>query len=74
MYHRLQFLAEYRLDLQVPGKARLEQLLIRQGEIIEAQVQPFVVETADGPVEAANLYLHADGTLLNVPMEYFRFA
>jgi hypothetical protein len=73
MYHRLQFRATYRLDLQVPGKARLEQVLIRKGEIIEAEVQPCVEHTDDGPVEVANLHLAGDGTLLAVPMDYFQF-
>ena len=74
MYHRLEFLASYQLDLHLPGKPRLEQLVIRQGEIISAQVQPFVQETEDGPVEMANLHLPGDGTLLSVPMASFRFA
>jgi hypothetical protein len=73
MYHRLQFLGTNRIDLRVPGKARLEQLLIRRGEIIEAVVRPYVEETEDGPLEVADLHLPGDGTLLAVPMKCFQF-
>jgi hypothetical protein len=73
MYHQIQFRASYQVDLQVPDKPRLERLLIKQGEVIEAQVRPYVVETSDGPMEVADLQLAGDGTLLAVPMEYFCF-
>lgn len=73
MYHRLQFQASYWLDLQMAGKSRLEQLLIREGEVIEAVVRPYVQETDDGPVEVADLHLAGDGTLLAVPMATFQF-
>ena len=73
MYHRLRFLATYQLDLRMPGKARMEQLLIRERDIIEAQVKPYVQETADGPVEVADLHLPGDGTLVAVPMGCFQF-
>jgi hypothetical protein len=73
MYHRLQFQAAYCLDLRVSGKARLEQLLIQEGEVIDAQVRPYVQETDEGPVEVADLYLPGDGALLAVPMGHFQF-
>ncbi|OAI45073.1 hypothetical protein AYO44_13195 [Planctomycetaceae bacterium SCGC AG-212-F19] len=74
MYHRLQFLVNHQLDLQMPKKARLEQLIVKQGEIIEARVRPYVQETQEGPVEMADLELPGDGTLLAVRMELFCFA
>jgi hypothetical protein len=73
MYHRLQFLVTYRVDLQIPGKARLEQLVVEEGECIEARVRPHVIEGADGPIEVADLALPGDGTLMDVPMGFFRF-
>ena len=73
MYHKLRFRADYQLDLQIRGKPRLEQLLIKEGETVEAQVRPFVQETSEGPMELADLHLAGDGTLLGVPMEYFSF-
>jgi len=74
MYHRLQFLVNHQFDLQMPKKARLEQIVIKEGEIIEARVRPYVQETQDGPVEVADLDLPGDGTLLAVRMELFCFA
>jgi hypothetical protein len=73
MYHKLRFRDHYEIDLQVPGKGRLEQLVVQKNEVIEAQVQPLIVETEQGPVEAAHLHLPGDGTLLFVPMECFEF-
>jgi hypothetical protein len=73
MYHRLKFLANYRLDLLMPGQTRLEQLMIRESEVIEAQVRPHVQETQDGPVEVADLYMPQEGTLIDVPMACFQF-
>jgi hypothetical protein len=74
MYHRLQFLVNHQFDLQMPKKARLEQIVVKEGEIIEARVRPYVQETQDGPVEVADLDLPGDGTLLAVRMELFCFA
>jgi len=64
----------HQFDLQMPKKARLEQIVIKEGEIIEARVRPYVQETQDGPVEVADLDLPGDGTLLAVRMELFCFA
>lgn len=73
MTHRLEFLSTHQLDLQLRGKPRLEQLLIKKGEVLEANVRPYVCEGADGPMEVADLELPYDGTLLTVPMSSFRF-
>ena len=73
IYHKLQFRATARFDLQVPGKARLEQLRIEKGEVLQAEVRPYVQETEAGPVEVADLHLPGDGTILTVPMKSFRF-
>ena len=72
MHHRLLFRGDYELDLQVSGKTRLEKVMMRDGEVVEATVQPHVVESADGPVEVADLQL-GGGTLMGVRMECFRF-
>ena len=73
MFHKLQFLSAYCLDLQMPRKARLERVRISKGEVIKAAVRPYVQETENGPVEVADLHLPGDGTLLAVPMKFFRF-
>lgn len=73
MYHKLRFHVDYNADLYMKGKSRLEQVIFRAGEIVEAQVRPFIIETDEGPVETADLFLAGDGTLLEVRMEYFSF-
>lgn len=73
MIHKLRFRADLVLDLQVRGKPRLEQVQIRRGDLVECQVQPFVQEAAEGPVEKANLHLGDEGVLLGVPMACFCF-
>ena len=73
MYHRLHFRESRELDMQIPGRPRLEQVKVRKGDVIEAFVRPYVQETDAGPVEMADLALGDDGTLLAVPMEWFRF-
>ncbi len=71
MYHRLHFRGNHQVDLHIPGKARLERVLIKQDTVIEAVVRPFVHETEKGPVEVADLYLPGDGVLRAVCMKYF---
>jgi hypothetical protein len=71
--HQLRFRADGQLDLQIAGKPRLEQVKVRAGEVIEAQVRPYVAETSEGPVECADLQLGEEGTLVNVRMECFEF-
>ena len=73
MNHQLRFRADGQLDLQITGKPRLEQVKVRQGEVIEAKVRPYVLETSEGPIECADLQLGDEGTLVNVRMEYFEF-
>jgi hypothetical protein len=73
MTHQLHFRIDCQLDLQIKGKARLEQVKIRAGEIIAAQVRPYVKETPDGPVEFADLQLGNEGILMAVRMDCFQF-
>jgi hypothetical protein len=73
MTHQLRFRADCQLDLQSSSKARLEQVKVRHGEVIEAQVRPYVEETEEGPVEFADLQLGSDGTFMAVRMEHFEF-
>jgi len=73
MYHTLRFRQNHELDLQVPGRPRLEKVLVHKGDRIEAQLRPFVREEEEGPVEMADLYLNGGGALLAVPMAAFCF-
>ena len=73
MYHRIRLLKDHLADVRLPGKARLEQLMLRAGETFEAHVRPFIKETPRGPVECANLYLPSGETLLGLRMRCFTF-
>jgi len=61
MYHTIEFRADLTADLEVSPKQPLEQLRIRNGTRLKAQVKPSVIESSDGPVEVADLFFE-DGT------------
>jgi hypothetical protein len=73
MFHFIEFVVDFDVDLEISPANWLEQLLIRQGTRLEAQVKPYVVETLAGPVEVADLFF-ADGTAVRgVPFAFFSF-
>ncbi|HZZ77325.1 MAG TPA: hypothetical protein VFE62_02340 [Gemmataceae bacterium] len=73
MFHTLEFAEEFVVDLEVSPKHRLEQMRVRRGTRLQAQVKPYVVETEGGPVEVADLFF-ADGTAIRmVPFSSFSF-
>jgi hypothetical protein len=73
MYHSIEFVAEFTLDLEISPKHPLERLLIQKGTRLRAQVKPHVAETATGPVEVADLFFE-DGTVTRrVPFAWFSF-
>ncbi len=73
MYHLIEFNASFTADLEVSPKQRLERLRVRKGTRANVCLRPYVVETAGGPVEVADLFFE-DGTVTRlVPFEQFRF-
>ncbi len=73
MYHTIEFITELLLDLEISRKKPLERTLIEAGTCLRAQIKPYVVETEDGPVEVADLFLE-DGTSTSmVRFACFRF-
>jgi hypothetical protein len=73
MYHTIEFAVEFVADLELSPKHRLEQLLIRQGTRLRAQLKPSVVETVGGPVEVADLFFEDGTATRTVPFAYFAF-
>jgi hypothetical protein len=61
MYHTIEFNADMRVDLEVSRERPLERLAVRKGTRTRAQIRPYVIEGAAGPVEVADLFF-ADGT------------
>jgi hypothetical protein len=73
MYHTIEFNHDLTVDLEVSPKHPLERLRIRRGTRRSAQVKPSVAETANGPVEVADLFF-ANGTATrSVPFALFSF-
>lgn len=73
MYHTIEFVKEVLVDLETSPKHWLEQMLIRCGTRLQAQIKPYVVEAENGLVEVADLFF-ADGTTTRrVPFELFSF-
>ena len=73
MYHTLRFTTDLILDLEVSSRQPLERLRIRKGDRLPAQVKPYVVETAEGPVEVADLFFEDGTATRRVPFAYFAF-
>ena len=62
MFHTIEFSEEFTLDLVISRKLPMERLLIAKGTRAQAQIKPYVVEEADGPVEVADFFFE-DGTV-----------
>jgi hypothetical protein len=73
VYHTITFVDDLILDLETSSRQHLERLEVRKGTRVPAQLKPFVVETAYGPVEMADLFFE-DGTAVRaVPFAYLTF-
>ena len=73
MYYTIEFVQQVLVDLETSPKHWLEQMLIRRGTRLRAQIKPYVVEAENGLVEVADLFF-ADGTTTRrVPFELFSF-
>ncbi len=73
MYHTIEFGVEFLADLEVSPKKPLERLRIRKGDRLPAQIKPYVVETAEGPVEVADLFFEDGTATRGVPFACFCF-
>lgn len=73
MFHSIKFTGDLTVDLEVSPKQHLERLRIRKGDRLQAQIKPYVVETEDGLVEVADLFLEDGTTTRMVPFACFSF-
>jgi hypothetical protein len=74
MYHSIEFVGDFMVDLEITPKQPLERILVHKGTRLQAQIKPYVVETAEGPVEVADLYFEDGTTTRMVRWECFAFA
>jgi len=73
MYHTIEFDKSLTLDLETSRNHPLERVSISKGTRVRVQLRPHVLETKDGPVEAADLFFE-DGTASRaVPFASFSF-
>jgi hypothetical protein len=73
VYHLIEFNTAFTADLVISHREPLERLRVRPGARARACPQPYVLNTAGGPVEVADLFFE-DGTVAShVPFEWFRF-
>jgi hypothetical protein len=73
MYHTIEFRLRGLAEFESPGGSHLEQLVIQQGSRLSAQIKPYVVETKQGPVEVADLFLEDGSAVRAVRMATFSF-
>jgi hypothetical protein len=73
MYHTIEFRTPVRLDLEIAPERRMERHPVQPGSRFCAQIRPYVVATAYGPVEVADLYFNDGSTTRAVPFAAFTF-
>jgi hypothetical protein len=73
MYHAIQFAAEFVALPELPPQQRRQRALIRKGDLLKAQVRPYVVETRRGPAEVADLFFEDGSVTRRVPYRCFAF-
>jgi hypothetical protein len=73
MYHVIEFTQELLTDLEISRKHHLERLLLQKGTRLRVQLKPYVMETATGLVEVADLFLEDGTATRRVPFSCFSF-
>ena len=72
MYHTIEFISDWVLDVAISPRQPLERLQIRKGAKYNVQLKPLVVETPNGFVEVADLFFHDGTSSYSVPFALFR--
>ena len=73
MYHSIEFERDLLAELDVPGEGRMPRILIEQGTRLRTEIHPYVVESALGPIEVADLLLQDDSIARSVAFASFHF-
>jgi hypothetical protein len=72
MFHTIEFAVDSTIDLEVTPQKRLARLRLRRGDRRRVRLKPYVVETALGPTEVADLTFE-DGTVTRM-IGFWRFS
>jgi hypothetical protein len=73
MYHAIEFTGDAWVDVARSPDHPLERMLLRRGLKGRAQLRPHVLETCDGPIEAADLFFDNGATARAVPFASLAF-
>jgi hypothetical protein len=73
MYHNIEFHLKGVAELETPGRLHLEQLVIKPGTRLLAEIKPYVIESKSGPVEVADLLLDDGSVARGVRFASFSF-
>jgi hypothetical protein len=73
MYHTIEIVADVVADLERSRKLPLEQLALKRGTRLQAQIKPYVMERPEGPVEVADLFLEDGSAARGVLFGCFSF-
>jgi hypothetical protein len=73
MYHPIEFCTGFTADVEISPRQRLERVRVRKGLRVYAHLLPYVVETAQCPVEVADLCFEDGSVTRQIPYGNFRF-
>lgn len=73
MDHLIEFRTAFTADFEVPSRQRLERLRLPKWTRALVGLRPYVVETAGGPVEMADLYFPDGSVARGIRFAQFRF-
>jgi hypothetical protein len=73
VYHTIEFAEALVLDLEISPRHPLEQVAISKGTRLRAQVRPYVLEMAEGPVEVADLFFEEGTATRRIRFAAFAF-
>jgi hypothetical protein len=73
MFHQVEFRSVVLADVDRQEYAYPQRVVIKEGTRLTAKIKPYVAESADGPIEVADLHF-ADGSVARaVRFAAFRF-
>lgn len=73
MVHAIEFRWVILAQVHRPDYSDQQQVVIKKGTRLYAHIKPYVVESPDGPVEVADLYLDDDSVARAVRFAAFQF-
>jgi hypothetical protein len=73
MYHTIEFVSDFTIDLDESGTQRVKQMQVRKGTQFQVWLAPYVVDCDQCPVEVADLYTSNGSVLRTVPFGFFSF-